>query len=428
MDELKNYNIVNDGSKDVTKEIQKIIDKCDTLIINKGIYLVSNLYLKSNMNLIFENDATFLATTNEEAYDIIPTRVAGINMNWYPGVLNIINCKNVKILGNGIINGNGKYWWDKYWGDDKKSGMRGIYDKLDLRWACDYDCMRPRNLLIQNSENIIVKDIHSYMSGFWNIHVLYSNNVILDNITIKTSNIESPSTDGIDIDSSNNVIVKNCDISCRDDSIVIKSGRDYDGIKTNIPSYNIKIKNCILREGYGITLGSEVSGGIYDIKINNIKFYNTDCGFRIKSSIPRKGYIKSIYISNLDMTNVKYIFNIYLNWNPNYSICKLPENITDIKNHWKILCNNEFINMKNTEVDNIIIERVNSKIENYEGISRIFNIVGFDESIIKNIIINNSNLSAYEYGIIKNANVDINNTSIDYKYLHDINNDLFDNR
>jgi polygalacturonase len=222
------------------------------------------------MNIIFEDGCILKGTTNENDIDIIDTRVAGIDMPFYAAVLNIISCKNINIKGKGTILGGGRYYYIKYWGIDKKGGYRAIYDKKNLRFAADYDCKRPRNLLIQKSSNINISDIKLEDSGFWNLHILYSNNININNINIISEDPIGPSTDGIDIDSSNNIKITNSIISTNDDGISIKSGRGPDGIRRNIPSYNIKIDNILFNKGYGIAFGSELSAGIYDVDISNI--------------------------------------------------------------------------------------------------------------------------------------------------------------
>ena len=162
------FNIDNSGKIDVTKDIQKVFDdyQGEDIYLDEGKYLVSNLYLKSNTNLYLDSKAYLLGTTHEENYNIIKTRVAGINMDWYPAILNIIDSKNVNVSGGNII-GAGEYFYLKYWGSDMVGGMRKDYDAKGLRWACDYDCMRVRNMLVSNSENVRISDIKLYDSpGF----------------------------------------------------------------------------------------------------------------------------------------------------------------------------------------------------------------------------------------------------------------------
>ncbi len=407
--------------------LQELIDKDNVVRIKRGVYETKPVFIKSNKTIIFE-DGVIIKPILSDDYDLIQTRVAGINMMWYPAIINIIDAKNVVIKGNALIDGCGEYFWEKYWGKDKKGGMRKEYDKQGLRWACDYDCKRLRSVLIQNSENVSLKDITIYRSGFWNLHILYASNILVKNIKIKTVDIESPSTDGIDIDSSHNVVISSSVIDCFDDSICIKSGRDYDGIETNIPSHDIEIKNCILKKGFGITIGSELSGGIYNINIHDNKFINTDCGFRIKSSEKRKGYIKNVNVYDLNLKNVKYVFNFDLDWNKGYNDIEINEGM-EIKDEWISLLRRVPKDIKNTEVDGIYIKDIKSNIDSsYKGISRLFNIKGFDDVPMKNINICNLKSYSHEYGVIKNASVNILDSKIKYDVILDDKNNEFDNR
>ena len=422
--------IDNTGKTLVTRQLQELIDENDELVINKGIYLTGPLFLHKNFKLIL-NDAILLATIDEKEYHDIKTRVAGINMSWYPAIINVIDCDNVEISGNGIIDGNGGYWYKKYWGLDTKGGMRKEYDEKNIRFLCDYDCKRPRNILIQNSHNVTLDGLTSKDSGFWNIHILYSNNINVKNIIIKSDILYSPSTDGIDIDSSHDCIIENVISSTNDDSICIKSGRDYDGLKTNIPTHDIIIRNSKILKGFGITIGSELSGGIYNITIDNIEYDGTDCAFRIKSSERRKGYIKNIYINNLKCLNVKYLININLSWNPNYNKLMIPKNIDIIyKDYYDIIMKEVDDNISNTIIDDIYLNNIYSRNTNdYDGISRVFHIEGFDNPHIKNIYIDNMDVIANEYGLIKNIdNLDIKNSNIITKIDIDNKNDDYDNR
>ena len=430
----KDFEIDCTGNTLVTLELQKLLDMANEdeleLTISKGDYLVSNLFVKSNTKIIFEDGAKLIATTDENEYLVLDTRVAGIEMPWYVAVINVIDAKNVTICGNGIIDGSGKYWWEKYWGADGVSGMRAIYDKNNLRFACDYDCRRIRNVLVSNSSDIKLKDFNSIDSGFWNVHILYSHDVLVDNINVDASDPLSPSTDGIDIDSCYNVEVKNCNLTCNDDSICIKSGRDADGLRVGIPSHDIKIHDCNIYLGFGVTIGSELSGGIYNIDISNIRYEGTDCGFRIKSTKTRKGYIKNVKLDNLCMVNVKYLFHIYLNWNPSYSNCKIPKSYTkEIKPHWNTLCQKVSDDIPNTVIKDIFISNVKAyTTSDYRGLSRCFNIEAFKDSPIDNIVFDNMDINVKEFGIINYANFSINNSKINVTDKYNPINDVYDNR
>lgn len=109
-------------------------------------------------------------------------------------------------------------------------------------------------------------------------------------------------------------------------------------MRVNIPCERITVRNCKIYEGYGVTLGSEVSGGISDVVLENISFYGTDCGFRINPAYPRKGYIRNIKVQDLYMQNVRFPVHIQLNWNVNYNVCTIGENYHgEIPEHWKTI-------------------------------------------------------------------------------------------
>ncbi len=423
---INTNNLIN-LNRDVTCDIQELIDSLgefEELHFVCGIYNIRNIFFKSNITVSFEEGVIFNVLNKDENFQIIDTRVAGINMKFYCGVFNIINQTNVTLKGHAIINGNGSYFWEKYWGKDMNGGMREVYDKNNMRAFCDYDCMRVRNVLIQNSSNVFVSNLESKDSGFWNIHILYSNNVVLDNIYVNSSSLVSPSTDGVDIDSSYNVVVKNSTFKTNDDSISIKSGRDKDGLDTNIASHDIKIYNNTLYNGFGITLGSCVSGGIYNIDIDNNKFYNTDCGFRIKSSVMRKGYIKNINFTNSILENVKYPIHIASSWNKGYNTLVIPKNYKgEIFDHYKKLVSS-VENIQNTKVSNIKIETMNAK-----NATRAFNIEWFSDSQIEDFKIIDSKIEALEFGAISSVSgLKFINVDVSAKNINNKSNDDYDNR
>lgn len=427
--------IDNSGAALVTEQLQGLIDEAANakgiLILEKGTYQTAALFLKSGMEFHFEDGAVLLGTTDESQYPVIGTRAAGIEMDWYPGILNCNGQSDVTVSGNGTIDGQGEYWWNKYWGEDGISGMRGEYDKKGLRWACDYDCMRVRNVVVMESSNVTLKDFTSSRSGFWNVHICYSSNVHVDGLKITACGVHSPSTDGIDIDSCDHVLVENCVTSCNDDSICIKSGRDADGLKVGRPCHDITVQNCEILAGFGVTIGSEVSGGVYGITLKDLQYYGTDCGFRIKSSIARRGYIRDILVDGLTMVNVKYPFHLFLNWNPAYSYCELPADYKgEIKEHWEKLLEPIPDTIPKTEVNGITVRNVKAYNEpDYDGTSRAFHIEGFEDAPIRNVTFRDMELSCKEYGVINYASdVRFENVSVSVSGTRDEKNDTYDNR
>ena len=180
-----------------------------------------------------------------------------------------------------------------------------------------------------------------YQPGFWSLHILYSHHVTVDNIII-SNNIEGhgPSTDGIDIDSSEYILVQNSIINCNDDNFCLKAGRDADGLRVNRPCQYVVIRDCEAGHGGGLfTCGSETSGGIRHIVAYRMKGVETSCGLRFKSTCQRGGIIEDIHLYDIEMNNIIQPFVVDLNWHPAYSTSKLPQgyNPDSIPAHWKTM-------------------------------------------------------------------------------------------
>lgn len=157
-----------------TSAIQQAINSAqqnDVIVIPQGRFLTGALFLKSGVSLRLDAGAQLVGSQDLADYPLINTRVAGIDMRWPAGIINIIDCENVSITGTGTIDGQGAIWWQRYWGDDERSGMVGDYSARGLRWVVDYDCQRPRNILVFESQSILLRDFTSRESGFWNMHL-----------------------------------------------------------------------------------------------------------------------------------------------------------------------------------------------------------------------------------------------------------------
>lgn len=335
------YGAVGDGKTLNTSSIQKAIDDCfenggGKVIFDEGSYLTGSVFIKEGVDFHISEDVEILGSQDIKDYPEIDTRVAGIEMVWPAALINILDQKNAAVSGKGSVFARGKPFWDLYWKMRKEE-----YEPKGLRWIVDYDCKRPRTLLVSNSNNITVKDITLKQAGFWTVHVLYSEYVTIDGIIIK-NNIggHGPSTDGVDIDSSEKILVQNCDIDCNDDNFCLKSGRDADGLRVNKPTRYIVIKDCIARRGGGlITLGSETSGGMSHILAYNMKAKGTSTGIRLKSAKTRGGHVEHVYVQDLYLDSVSRPFAVTLDWNPSYSYSKLPEeyDYDSIPKHWKVM-------------------------------------------------------------------------------------------
>lgn len=333
------FGAVGDGEAINTRPIQAAIDAAagaggGTVVLKPGVYMSGSLFVKSNVTLLIGRGATLKGLRDLAAYPMVRTRVAGIEMDWPAGLLNIYQQKNAKIVGEGLVDGDGKVFWDSYW------ALRREYDPKDLRWAADYDCRRPRLIHIYDADAVEVSGLNLARSGFWTVHVCYSRDVKVSDLIIRNNlGGRGPSTDGIDIDSSERVLVERCDLSVNDDAICIKAGRDWDGLRVARPCRQVKIRDCIVRDALaGMTFGSETSGGFEDIEVSGLRIeYPVPLGIFFKSGHTRGGVINNIALKNIHLQDVGTLFRVNLNWYPNYSYAQIPAGMTDIPDYWRAL-------------------------------------------------------------------------------------------
>lgn len=333
------FGAVGDGEAINTRPIQAAIDAAagaggGTVVLKPGVYLSGSLFVKSNVTLLIGRGATIKGLRDIAAYPMVRTRVAGIEMEWPAGLLNIYREKNARITGEGLVDGDGKVFWDAYW------AMRRDYDPKGLRWAADYDCRRPRLIHVYDAEAIEVSGLNLARAGFWTVHVCYSRDVKVSDLIIRNNlGGRGPSTDGIDIDSSERVLVERCDLSVNDDAICIKAGRDWDGLRVARPCRQVKVRDCIVRDALaGMTFGSETSGGFEDIEVSGLRIeYPVPLGIFFKSGHTRGGVINNIALKNIHLQDVATLFRVNLNWYPNYSYAQIPAGLTDIPDYWRAL-------------------------------------------------------------------------------------------
>ncbi len=387
------YGAINDTFTINTKSIQAAIDACaknggGIVAFKSGTYVSGSIFIKSNVHLRIDKGVLILGSQNFTDYPEIQTRIAGIETTWPAALINFLGVKNSAITGNGIINARGKFCWDLYW------NMRKDYDKKGLRWIVDYDAKRVRTLLVQNSENISIKQLTFKNAGFWTVQLLYSTKLTVDGITIKNNEDGSgPSTDGIDVDSSTWTLIENCDIDCNDDNFCLKAGRDWDGLRVNKPTEYVVIRKCKARRGAGlVTLGSETSGSIRHIYCSDLVAKHTDNGLRIKSATTRGGIVEDVYFVNSILDSIRTAFQFNLNWYPAYSYSELPKGYVydSVPQHWKAML------QKVTPTEKGIPHTKDFFIQNVKitNAQKAFEVNGLLQSQIENFNFSNSLVTA----------------------------------
>ncbi|MCO5547076.1 hypothetical protein L7F22_000517 [Adiantum nelumboides] len=287
------------------------------LYVPAGRWLTGSFKLVSHLTLFLDKDAVILGSQDPNLWPVIEPLPSYGRGRELPGGrhMSLIygqNLTDVIITGdNGTIDGQGTVWWEMF------------HNK-----SLDYT--RGPLLELVNSEGIIISNLTFKDSPFWNIHPVYCKNVLIQNLTILAPR-ESPNTDGIDPDSSTNVCIEDCFISNGDDLVSIKSGWDEYGIAYGRPSSNIVVRRVTgdTRSSAGISLGSEMSGGISDVYVEDLVVTHASAAIRVKGARGRGGYVTDIYFSNVHVTNAKWAieFTSFYGEHPdeNYDPNALPD-------------------------------------------------------------------------------------------------------
>lgn len=297
---ITEFGAVGDGVTLNTKAFQNAIfylnsfaDKGGAkLFVPAGQWLTGSFDLISHLTLWLDKDAVILGSTNSDTWPVIDPLPSYGRGRELPGgrhrsLIFGRNLTDVVITGdNGTIDGQGSIWWEWF-----RNGT--------------LDYTRPHLVELMNSTGVIISNLTFLNPPFWTIHPVYCSHVKVQNVTIRAP-LDSPNTDGIDPDSSDDVCIKDCYISTGDDLVSIKSGWDEYGISYGRPSTKITIHGLIgeTKLGAGIAIGSEMSGGVSEVHAENLYFFNSVRGIRIKTSPGRGGYVRNISISNVTLNHV----------------------------------------------------------------------------------------------------------------------------
>ncbi|MCD7466401.1 hypothetical protein HAX54_003053 [Datura stramonium] len=264
------------------------------LNVPPGYWLTAPFNLTSHMTLFLAEGAVILGVDDEKYWPLMPPLPSyGYGREHrgprYGSLIHGQKLKDVIITGhNGTINGQGQAWWKKF-RQKLLNHTRGPL--IQIMWSTD----------------ILISNITLQDSPFWTLHPYDCKNVTIRNVTILAPISGAPNTDGIDPDSCEDVLIENCYISVGDDGIAIKSGWDQYGIAYGRPSKNILIRNLVIRSNVsaGVSIGSEMSGGVSNVTVENLFIWNSRRAVRIKTAPGRGGYVRDITYRNLTFENVR---------------------------------------------------------------------------------------------------------------------------
>ena len=376
--DVHTYGAKGDGTTKDTVAIQKAIDDCSakkgTVKLAGGEFVTGPLDIKSNVTLDVEKDAKLLASTDRA--DFKPATL--MRLPSIQPFLHVVNAENVKITGGGLIDGRGQVWWD-YVKGVKESGVLGT------------DHPRPMGLLIDHSKHFTMENVTFQNAGFWQVVPYYSDYLIFHNIRILAPQRGAPNTDGLDPVSSSHITIDHYFASVGDDNIAIKSG-PINSPGPDSPSTDITITDCQFEAGHGLSVGSEVAGGVQRVHAERISFKGTDQGIRVKANRDRGNDISDLSFKDITMDDVRtsiLISEYYPKVMPEGEVAAEP--VQRLTPHFH----------------NIRIENVKSTNSDWAGV-----IVGLPESPVVDIQLKNVDIQAKKGFQIGYATVDLENVKI----------------
>jgi polygalacturonase len=289
--DVRAYGAKGDGVTRDTTAIQKAIDDCalqggGVVKFSAGTYLSAPIILKSNITMELEKGATVLGSPNHADYAVEPEFQE-------PGrqpLVGATNADNVTIRGEGTIDGSGSAWWA-------------------AKGAPEPDGPAPKMMIFDHCRHLVIEGITIQNSPGWNVVPYASHDVLIRNVKILAP-ANSPNTDAIDPFSSSDVTIDHVVADVGDDDIAIKAGEP--GVQAKYePSRNITILDCTFLHGHGLSIGSDVTGGVSGIRVERVHFTGTNNGIRIKSNRDRGGDVHDLVFRDIEMEHVKTTLNIY---------------------------------------------------------------------------------------------------------------------
>ena len=329
----KDFVITKFGAKagvanDSTSAIANAIDACSKagggrVVVPAGEFLTGAVNLRSNVNLYISKDATLKFSTDPNKYPLVRTRFEGMECMNYSPFIYAYDQTNIAITGEGTLDGqaNQQFWWLwqgsaafgwKEGMPNQKAARAKLYQMMEKglpiteRVFGDGSYLRPNFIQPHRCKNVLIEGVRIINSPMWEIHPLLSENVTVRKVSILS---HGPNNDGCDPESCKDVLIEDCQFDTGDDCIAIKSGRNEDGRRIGIPTENVIVRGCQMKDGHGgVTIGSEISGGVRNVFAENCRMDSPhlDHALRVKNNAARGGLLENFYFRNIEVGQVAH--------------------------------------------------------------------------------------------------------------------------
>ena len=427
---LKKFGAVGDGVTLNTKAFEKAIAALEKkggghLVVPAGVWFTGPIVLKSNIDLHLEVGAVIQFSGDESLYPVIKTSFEGLDTRRCQSPLSANGAENISITGKGVIDGNGQFWrpvkkgkmtegqWKEvlerpggveskkgYWvpnqayaDAEKSANMNVPKASTEEEWNRIKRFLRPVMVSLVNCKNVLLQGVIFQNSPAWNLHPLMCENIILDDVLARNP-FYAQNGDALDLESCKNALIVNSKFDAGDDGICIKSGKDKDGRLRGRPCENVVVDGCTVFAGHGgFVVGSEMSGGVKNILVENCQFLGTDVGLRFKSTRGRGGIVENIFIDNVSMTDIKtdaITFNMYYGGK---SVAEMLADGDNPDNTTKQPVTEETPIFRNIDIKNIVCN----------GAGRAMEFNGLPEMPINGIRLQNINIIAKSDAVFNNC-------------------------
>lgn len=281
------------------------------VVVPKGKWLTGPIVLLSNINLYLEEGAELLFSQDFDDYlPAVLTNWEGSEVYSYQPFIYAVNQKNIAITGKGILNGQGKPWWEQRTNGDAFRNSNDLLQQMnedeiplsERRFGSLEKYLPPVFFGPLHCKNVLLEGVTFKYGAFWTINPSFCNNLIVRRLYVLTNGEygDTPNGDGINPNSCQNVLIEYNTLDTGDDCITIKAGRNKDGRRIGIPCKNILIRHNKGLQGHGgIVIGSEMSGGVENLYAHDCEFYGTDRAIRIKTARGRGGYVRNCWFKDI---------------------------------------------------------------------------------------------------------------------------------
>ena len=295
------------------------------VVVPAGLFLTGALRLRSNVNLHLDQDATLRFSTDPGDYPLVHTRWEGMELINYSPLVYAYRARNIAITGTGMLDGQGgaSHWWSWKgpWQGTTGNGWRpGMPNQVPARNRLlemverripiakrvfgDGAYLRPAFIQPYGCENVLIEGVKLRGSPFWQVHP-----VLCRNVTVRGLDIfgHGPNNDGCDPESCRDVVIEGTTFDTGDDCIAIKAGRNEQGREIPIPSENIVVRDCLMKEGHGgIVVGSEISAGVRNVFGERCRMDSPALWYalRFKNNAMRGGVLENFHFRDLDVGTV----------------------------------------------------------------------------------------------------------------------------